>query len=395
MKEKGLIIATVALFLAIFKAEGLPFLIRYSIQIIMFAICLLYLLVSNARLQKRNIMVCIAIPFCISSMIAYADGFISLGNFVNCFYYMVCLLLACYFFMIWVKRGKYHLLITILHRVVFTYCLLSVLSVAYVGTMNAEVTTYIFGGKFITTYFFVLFLGLSYAQRQDKLLKSKKYLFKFVFDCFLVFAFEKYIHCSTGMIIAIFILLLAFVPQKVRRILTKKTLFVVLIMASGLVPIFIEGILQISLVQYFIVDVLGKSITLTDRLPIYTIYLFPLIKERMMFGHGYASSIMHLKTGVYWNAQNGLLDVMLNYGLFGVVGFLTACYKVSGNKNADTISWPLYTVLFSLILAATIEVSYDIMFFFTLSLLFVSRYSENTTCIKNSRMELGEFEIDE
>ena len=287
---------------------------------------------------------------------------------------MLCLWSACQILVFSIKNGKYSRLVDTLYRLLACYCLLSVISVLSIGVTNSATTTYLFGGKFITSYFFLMFLGFSYAKHQERIDARLRYRLIFGFMCLFVFLFEVYLRCTTGYVIILFFYCLLFLPKITRQFLTRKVVVTAAVIITGLIPIFINGILSISVVQNVIVNILGKSINLTSRLPIYTDYLFPLVKERLIFGNGYASSVMHLRTGVYWNAQNGLFDIILNYGVIGTAGFLTAVFRATGNKNSDSIAWPFYAVLYSLILASTIEVSYDLFFFFTLSMIFASKY---------------------
>ena len=368
-----LTIATIAVFIALFKPDGFPISVKSIIQIGMLIVALLCFL-SRKKNKCDNVILFIIIPICFSSIIAYFNKIITIHNLINCFFYMICLWVTCQILINWVREGKYFYLIVVLQRLLSVYCLLSLISVFLVGVSDSSTTTYLFGGKFITSYYFLLFLGLTYARYQEKVDRKGRYKLLFGLLSFLVFLFEMYLQCTTGYIIIAVFYLLVVLPKNIRPVMTRRITVLAAIIASGIVPIFINAILSITAVQNIIVNILGKSANLTSRLPIYTIYLFPLIEDRMWFGYGYASSIMHLRTGVYWNAQNGLFDILLNYGFLGVAGFLTACYKVSGEKIMQRYAWPFYAVLYSLVLASTIEISYDMIFFFVLSMIFAIRY---------------------
>ncbi len=368
IKLHGLTLATITIFISIFKPEGLPDSVRLGIQLTMMSISLLYVLTMIKEVSWNSI-ITIEIPIIISSVFAYLVKEISFLSLMNCLFYMAALCLMSILLGEWVNRRMFFRLLSPLQAILYVYCILSFVSIVIKGTTDSATTKYFFGGKFITTYYYVMLLGIVYARNRAKIEKRKCFFAFFLLECMLVFIIEVYLKCTTGMIVVCFFPLAVFIPKIMRTFFVKKSVLVCAMLVSGILPVCVEGILSLRFVKFVIVELLGKTITLTDRLPIYTTHLLPLIREKILFGHGYANSAMYLKTEVYWNAQNGIFDLILNYGVVGCCFIIFTVYKVAEDKYATTVTWPIYVVLYSFIFAATIEVSYDMEFFFLLLLL--------------------------
>ena len=89
LKISKLSIASAAVFIALFKPEGLPNTVKYAIQISMLGTAMMFILSRKIKVSD-NVMVLIAIPVIMSSIAAYLDKIISLKNLINCFFYMLC-----------------------------------------------------------------------------------------------------------------------------------------------------------------------------------------------------------------------------------------------------------------------------------------------------------------
>lgn len=387
LKINSLILATIAIYIATFKAEGLADDVKNSIQIIMLSIVLVYFVCFRKKFQFNNVSIILIFPIILSSVIAYFNKIISALNLINCMFYMICLMFFYQIIYIWIKSNKYFEMISILQITTFFYCILSIISVLKIGTDKSATTIYLFGGKFTTCYYFLFFLGLTFAKYQNKIKKYMVWQLKFFCLCIITVSIELYMKCITAVLITILLSILSMMTEKIKKILTQKKALLLGVFASGLILFVISSILSNKIVQNIIVHYLGKSVTLTDRTPIYSTYLFPLILKRPIWGYGFSSSILHLTTP-YWNAQNGLFEIMLNYGCFGCLSFLLIIWLSAGNENKNTFGWPYYIVIYALVLAGTIEISFSFIFYITIFILYQTKNIKN--CDRNKGNYINE-----
>lgn len=70
------------------------------------------------------------------------------------------------------------------------------------------------------------------------------------------------------------------------------------------------------------------------RVRIYSI-LMNIINKKYWWGYGYNTLIV--KEQLYSNAQNGLLHIMVQFGVIGVVALVFMCFMVTRNRNKKTV----------------------------------------------------------
>ncbi|MGB5715145.1 MAG: O-antigen ligase family protein, partial [Waterburya sp.] len=127
--------------------------------------------------------------------------------------------------------------------------------------------------------------------------------------------------------------------------------------------LFLFGITSIWLIENFenLLSFLNKDITLTGRLPLWTMLIQMRIKERLWLGYGYnafwqrwrgndspAADVVNviIGDGRDWvaHAHNGYLDIILNIGLIGLVIFVILFFinviqtirLIMSNKSPET-----------------------------------------------------------
>ena len=371
-KIKQSTIALIAVFIATFKAQGLPNAFQYSLQVIMLTVAVVYLVTNRRRIKFINISLIYSGAVVLSSVVAYFTKKIYITSMINGLYYAICLF--CFYNIIsnFIKNNRYYDLITILFRITVFYNVTSFISVIIHGTGNSQSVIYLWGGKFDTCYYFILMVSLFYVAHMKDVTKSLKWKLAFLSIVFISFLFCAYINCITVMMALLLMFIFSFFGPKIRMFFSKRMTVVIFILASGLVLFVLTRILSISFIENIITGVLGKSITLTSRTPIYERYLFPLIYGSPILGYGYGSSIMHQTTLVYWNAQNGIFEIMLNFGAVGLAAFLVTVFKALKGNNKYENGWGLYMLVYGFIIAATIEISYTSnIFIVTLYLIYL------------------------
>jgi len=221
-------------------------------------------------------------------------------------------------------------------------------------------------GKFSVAYVLLVFLAfLKFATR--KLRGQLKIVANVAFFCIALLSIWacKAIDCSTGMVaIGIFTLFLCMPAKFIRKLDNKYIMLIV--MSAALVIIFMIGvILSLPVVQHIIIEVLGEDLTLTGRVELYSL-LLPLLKETGVFGNGFGSyATTRLGYGGWYNAQNGLSEIILTYGYFGFVAFLVMVFKCAECRMRHVKEWT--ALIYTFIAISLIEIPYNTVFVFVLA----------------------------
>lgn len=223
-------------------------------------------------------------------------------------------------------------------------------------------------GKFPTAYiliFYLLFFCLAWNGNRCFPKKWKKKLFIVqAVGCIGVCAL---IETSTGIIAILAFLMLTLFGKRVIRIIENPFVIVGVIIGSMFLIFGLSTILQLSVVQNIIVNVLHEDLSLTGRMELYNL-LYPLVLKSGLWGGGFGSYVAATIAYHGWyNAQNGLAEIILTYGFVGGFTFLTLVFvSVVSSKNRNIM---LYLAIFVFIIVAVVEIPFNCGFILLLSLL--------------------------
>ena len=95
---------------------------------------------------------------------------------------------------------------------------------------------------------------------------------------------------------------------------------------------------------------------------IYGKYLTNVILSSFWVGHGYSNSVMKNLTGVYANAQNGLLEMFVSFGFLGVVALIYTVYYCYKKSDKGIQVFYLSLIVYGMIIAAVFEISLNWFF---------------------------------
>lgn len=237
--------------------------------------------------------------------------------------------------------------------------------------------TYWFGGKFITFYMFYTWLCL-YV-----IMKRKKHIIAFVVPFLIGILLCMRVDCSTG-IACICVSALLIMSRKIVTKIKPWMLIGIVLGVTG-VMVFSNILFNNSLIQYFITKVLHRSSMMTGRVEIYSSF-FQIMKSDIWFGQGYDNSIVTRNTTLgYLNAQNGLLDIITQTGVIGLIPFVFMLYAFlrEGSVYLNNIENQLAVIfLMGFFFCSFGEISFNSYFFLLLVLVSgdlskVSRKSNN------------------
>lgn len=359
-------------YFSLFKAYFIPDAIRQVVKIISLIIVLIFLI---KRLQKNGLFNCSLLfssAIVISGLYNYIFNNYTIKALLDSFSYALSFY-DLYSLFLYANRSKRTEKMSCdLYRVTFVYCMLTAISVLIVGTENnSNVSAYLFGNKFTSSYLFIALIALYGLSHNMNIRKNKAII------CFLTviaFVFTLYVECATATVALVVSIFLFWIEQKKQgNSIQNPVVTVCVLVGTAVVPFTINAVLQNSMVRYVIFDLFNRTTTVYGRFEIYNNYLQPLLLNRFWLGYGYSNGVMLTVTGVFGNAQNGLLEQMMNFGFIGVVAILvTVFYALRQKRNLSYMA----ILLYAMIVAAIFEVT--INWFFWMAL-FSVQYLNNET----------------
>lgn len=239
--------------------------------------------------------------------------------------------------------------------------IISALSLGKIG--NSNVNVYPFGNKFSSSYILIQMCCLYYSRRK------KSSLIYYILLVATIW-FTIFIGCSTATVASIIILVIGLMPEKIKMILINPKTILLSLIFSGFTAFIMDFILNIDFVNELVFSKFDKSITVTGRLMIYSEYIFNLIGEKPLLGYGYYNYAMStISNGIFANAQNGLLQIILENGFFGAASICyMTCVATSKNKNRFSLdNFSMYLLLYFMVIAGVFEITINWSFFLALA----------------------------
>lgn len=371
---KKIDIAAIMLYIAVFKFYVGPQALQQIVKISFIGIVILLLADGASWKQLLNRASLMAVSFVASGLIGSITGEVTRKAVLDGVLYAMCIYCIYSVIQKYAKYDRVPKFINLTFYMTAIYCAISLISVYFVGVSKyGTEKEYFFGNKFSTCYFFILLTGLYYVKNLNKR-KSCLMRVSFFVLAVLSFCVSYWVYCSTALMGTIVLLAGAAIPDCIKGKLQSKKLVVALICVTGLFPFLATTLLEISQIQYLFYQIMGKSLGLTGRLHIYDL-LPSIISKRPIFGYGYNCFVVDAVAG-YGNAQNGLMELVVNFGFAGMLFFISMVYK-SLNVKIEPRNYGLYIVLYALILCSTVEVSYNFYFYIALFLIFFNSESIN------------------
>lgn len=236
-------------------------------------------------------------------------------------------------------------------------------------------------GKFSTAYmfiFYLMFFGLIWNGNHYISKRWKKPLF--IIQAIGCMGICMLIETSTGIVAILVFLIGTFYGNRVIRIIENPFAIVAVIIGTMFLIFYLEIILQFSFVRHVIVNVLHENLGLTGRIELYSM-LYPLILKSGLWGGGFGSYVAEtLAYHGWYNAQNGLAEIILTYGFLGGATFLTLVFvSVRSAKNKNKM---LYLAVFTFIVVAIVEIPFNNIGFILLLALLQVQYDKKSDFIK-------------
>lgn len=223
---------------------------------------------------------------------------------------------------------------------------------------------YWFGGKFITFYMFYTWLCLYVIRKQRRHIIA--FLFPFMIGIYICIR----VNCSTG-IACIFISVILVMCRKF-VIKIKPWMLITIVLVITCIMVFSNVLFNNAFVQYFVTNVLHRSSMMTGRVEIYGSFL-KIMRSDIWLGQGYDNSIIMRNTKLgYLNAQNGILNVITQTGLIGLIPYIFMLYSFwkEGNAYFNNIENQLIAIfLMGFFFCSFAEISFNSYFFLLIALI--------------------------
>ncbi len=261
--------------------------------------------------------------------------------------------------------------------------------------------TYIFGFLAVLSDLLMLFVNYNFLNPSEEYLIGNKFVIAYVHCFWTALVFYKYkkedfpflrkgkINCkklkcaiksfvvavlsfficmkvttSTGMIAVVVLTLLMIMPTRIQKILSSNY---ALIATAGIMNILNFGTAQLMTnvhVQYFIQNVLGKSSTLNGRSQIWAI-IFEFIRKKVWIGYGYYNGVIEKYLG-YGNPQNGVLKILLDTGILGLLLYVALLFIMLQPLNSKKFenNFSMLAFLYAMLVASLVEINLTHMIVF-------------------------------
>lgn len=361
------------MFTALFKIYFIPSFVRQIIKIATMFFLFIFLTEKLSKKELLNFSLCFAIIIVWSGIWNCFLGDYTIKALLDSFLYALSFYDLYTLFMYANKYQCTKRMIYDLYQINLIYCFFTLVSVFFIGTdNNSNVAAYPFGNKFTSSYLFVSLISLYGISHNMKKEKSK------ITMCVLLIlglSFSIYVGCATATVSLLLATVIFFFNQKIcKNIALNPVIATGILIITSVIPFIIDLILKIDFVNYVIFDVFHRSSTVFGRFEIYKTFLPEMIQNKFWFGYGYSNGKMLQISGVFGNAQNGLLEQMINFGFIGVIIILVTVFYALKKSQKENASYMLI-LLYAMIIAAIFEVT--INWFFWIALFTLQWYTQN------------------
>ena len=262
-------------------------------------------------------------------------------------------------------RRSYKDLMKGLFNIISIYCAVDVLLMIWTGKngvfpeLNYLTGTplYFMNGKFDTSYLQVLWSMLLVYHEKNRRMFKLKCAAAIVINLIVC----SYVRCTTGILMSCIFWLVVLIPA-IREFFLKPKRFVVFFIVANFLIVVAKITLNKSNLMAWISMVLGKSVTLTGRTDIYSMF-FDVIKDNWILGYGMGNNrIYEFSGGSYANMQNAFLQSIVMSGIIGTA-LLTIVILRNLKRIGSKETIAILAAMVSFFFAAIIEIVFDSILF--------------------------------
>lgn len=241
--------------------------------------------------------------------------------------------------------------------------------------------TYLIGTKFDVAYahmnlMALFFTQLSYYRKGRKDVKLPLRLLLSFMAINVIISLR--VDCNTGMLGSLLIVVITYICDRYdsfrNKLFGSVWFFAFTLIISTTFAYYIFWILEQPIVQYLVVEKMGRSLTLTGRTDIYA--LFPSsMQEHWMWGYGYGNAFpVCVALYGYTDVQNAVLQWVLQVGVPATIAMcLVFCYimKLYRDAGCSKKLVPIIALIYMYLLLGTVEITINLTFWLFMLLLFM------------------------
>lgn len=329
--------------------------------VILFLLCKVKIFIKKKYFKTNLILLAFSLTIIISAI--YNKDVYGNRSFLIGVFHAIAIMSTFLFFEYLSSINKVKSGINIFYKLSLFYVIITDFIIFFMPKMFLKFHDYFIGNKFDVSYLHILLLILFYQRNQDKIKKSKAIKLKFCLILLLSIFISINIECTTALIGCLLIIILIIISniKFIKKCLMSNKIMLMALLVSDTILLFTTSILSNKYVSYFIVNVLNEDVTLTGRTRIYT-DLAKVLNEHMTLGYGYGNSYFVLMEKIYApNAQNGLLESVVNYGIIGTIFMCILMYISMKEVSSKTTFYPIIILIYVYIFLSSVEITLGII----------------------------------
>lgn len=224
---------------------------------------------------------------------------------------------------------------------------------------------YFVGNKFTVSYLHCLIGALLYVKNDNGLKKSSCVLW-LLYSAIICWT----VACSTGLIISIAMLAMYYFHRLLFRLMENPLAFPVALILENILIWGSASILTQPWLVNIITNVFHKSADITGRTLLYGRTL-DFVMDKPLFGYGEEAQIFKETFG-FGNAQNGLMNIVIQAGIIGaVIYFVMISYALANRQEQETKhAYGLYMFVYAMLLGSAVEINLGDTFLIGVALIY-------------------------
>ncbi|MDO5396827.1 MAG: O-antigen ligase family protein, partial [bacterium] len=275
------------------------------------------------------------------------------------------------------EKNKFDLVINIFYKLTLIVMAVNDILLTISPTLFGVhlIGVYLVGNKFNVAYLHMVLLAFFIVRSHAKSYSKRRFYFFYIVYFIIAIIMGIKVDCNTGTIGVILFTVVYILLRKVQLTLKPWMVLTVLII-SCMFAFTYEAILTNEHVQYFVSEVLGRSLTLTGRTNIYKA-VPEMFKDHWTWGYGYGTAyiICDKYVGIY-DTQNGLLEWILQIGWIATALMLVIIYisfsklkMIDKKENLKEIC-PIIFLIYSFSVLASVEITITYRYFMLVALVY-------------------------
>lgn len=294
---------------------------------------------------------------------------------------MVLFLVELVSLMIWLAEegmGRFFLRFLFHYTLILVILTDALLLTGLVRFDDGRFETYLVGTKFIVSYMHMDLLALWIARRVGDTSYKKIPKMVLIFVTLLLVLISLRVECITGLLgcIILFVCLMVVDLRNVRwlKILTSPVMLMAALLLNLIFPLIARAIVAIPVVEYLIVEVFHRSLTLTGRTNIFNLFGSQM-EGHWLFGYGAGNAnAAAVALFGYANAQNSILQWILQSGIVSTVilavWMMLVFFRIH-DSNRLRRCLPMIMLVYVYILLGMVEITFSMSFLLWVSVLFL------------------------